>query len=108
MKNPLTQFAKKPNDEEIKREAEELIAAFNQVANTDAGIRVLKWLLLKTGYHMLSVDWDSDKRIVAENTSYNEGRRSIWIQLREFLNYESKIKVELEPPKVKHVSSEEE
>lgn len=59
--------------------------ALKKVAETDAGVEVLAVLKDACGLHLASVAIDKTGRVDERATYMNEGRRELWLELRQHL-----------------------
>lgn len=77
----------------VNEHEQKFIECLNQVMGTSEGKYVFKRLLNITGFHQTSVTIIEGK-VSLEAISFNEGRRSVWIDIRSRMNTESKKRIE--------------
>lgn len=86
---------KKKEQELLKQEKfNELSDAFNSVFSTSHGKVLGEWLIRQCGFFENSVVSGSNG-ILPNETIYNEARRSIYLELRKYLNSEVLINLEI-------------
>ena len=90
--------AKKSIDENKLTIERRLISDMRKVFSSDEGVRVLRWLMLECGYQARSVVVNKQtQQIYTESTIYNEGRRNLYLQLRQYMTPKILLPVEIQP-----------
>jgi len=85
----------KEKQELLKKEKfNELSDAFNSVFATSHGKVLGEWLIKQCGFFENSVI-SGTNGILPNETIYNEARRSIYLELRKYLNSETLINLEI-------------
>lgn len=87
------QVAQEKAVEEITQDAQNFKECLNVVAATKEGQYILSRLKDRCGQDRSSIEQLSDGTFVTTVTDYNEGRRSIWLFVNNFLNMKNKINV---------------
>ena len=85
----IGQKAARPTNEQ----EEKFVECLNVIMGTAEGKYVFKRILRMTGFHQTSVTL-IDGKVDTDAISYNEGRRSIWLDLRRRMNRKSKEIIE--------------
>jgi len=89
---------KKLIDEAKLKRDKQLTSDMRKVFGSDAGVRVLRWLMVECGYQSQSVVADkTTQNIYTDSTIYNEARRNLYLQMRSYLDAKTLIPVEIEP-----------
>lgn len=82
----------------VSAEEKKLMAHFRNVADTESGRVVLRYIALTCGHDVSSAVWDRISGGLDSNgTNYNEGRRSIYLNLRRLLPRTVLAEIELPP-----------
>jgi hypothetical protein len=91
-------FDKAKQQSNFKKQEEalnELKRWVNTVANTEEGLRFLQWLRKYSGFDMLSINIDSlATGTKPETFLFNEGKKVMYIAIRNMLSQENRNKVE--------------
>ncbi len=83
-------------EERRKRAAERFRSAVNEQLKTRAGMDMLVGLFHLCGYNLTSVVSDPESGEVLDRaTSYNDARRSVYVDLRKLMEPEARAKMEL-------------
>lgn len=73
--------------EQRKTEAQKrLEEAFNTVASTESGKTVLQWIMRESGFQDLNASVDPTRGLLINSLVYNEGRRSVYVGMRQFID----------------------
>ncbi len=73
----------KKQEKEVPNHDLEILAAFKAVANSDEGVKVLRYIMTQCGFKISSTVGNAHTgEILPYNTIHNEARRGIWIDLR--------------------------
>lgn len=91
----LSLIDNKEEDKQLIEEQKKLKDFCNIVFDNNEGIFILKWLLNLCGFKSNSVCFKKDLDINYLATIYNEGRRDLYLNLRQYLSEELLIKVEI-------------
>ena len=76
----------------------ELNKAWQTVADTDAGLQVLRELAQQCGFDAPSLVLSKvDDEINIKATIYNEARRGVYLNIRSYLTPEQLVRIEIEP-----------
>jgi len=90
--------AKKEIEAAKAKRERQLVSDMRKAFGSDAGVRVLRWLMIECGYQGRSVVANKEtQEIYTKSTVYNEARRNLYLQLREYLPPNILIPVEIEP-----------
>ena len=93
----LNKAAKEIDEHKQKRDLQ-LISDMRKVFGSDAGVRVLRWLMIECGYQAQSVVADKHtQQIYKESTIYNEARRNLYLQMRRYMTPKILMPVEIQP-----------
>lgn len=90
----LEKLKEKDNRPTNEHEAE-FRERLNKLAGTDDGQYVLTRIMGMCGFQQSSVTVGSDGKIDLQAVQYNEGRRSVYLDIRKRLNVKSKRKIEI-------------
>lgn len=82
----------KKQSEDFEKKRQEISKLFN----TDSGIKILKLLRKSCNFDNVSTVLSQHGEINTNATIYNEGRRSIYIELRKYLNNDLRANAEKE------------
>ena len=69
--------------------------AFNRIFATSDGELLGKWLMNECGFLLPSILFSREGNILSESTVYNEARRSLYLELRKYLDVDSLINLEI-------------
>lgn len=82
-----------------EQKARELVEAFARIAANDDGVLVLRYLMGRTGYFGPAVTQDPVSQEINPLASiYNNGRRSIWLDMRNMLPFKYRVMIENPEP----------
>jgi hypothetical protein len=95
-----TLAAKTKAVEEAKLKRDKILAAdMRKVFGSAEGQNVLRWMMVECGYQSQSVVADKQtQEIYVDSTIYNEARRNLYLQIRQYLTPKVLLSVELQPP----------
>ena len=97
----------KENEKEIQQRYED----FRAICKHKAGRNILAWLMRECGFLELSTMMNRQTgEVVKANTEQNEGRRSVYLDIRPYIPREARIEIEnpLPAPKVETPKIEDE
>lgn len=88
--------AEREREEAKKEKQQERIRAFNEVAATEAGLEVFQTIMELSGFKKPSTVVDTTGAPSFHGTLYNDARRGLYLQIREFLKAHNLNRVEQE------------
>lgn len=90
-------MAKEEQIKKVQVANEKLKRAFDTVAETPAGLMVLRYLMKDCGFGQTSLVMNPQSfEINTIGSIYNEARKDVYIRIRKFLNKENLQKIEYE------------
>lgn len=74
---------------------EQIEKDFQSVMATSEGSRVLAYIMHESGYHDGLLSYSTERELNVNASLFNMARRTLWCDLREFLEPEQEAKLQL-------------